>query len=115
MTVNAATTPKLILVVGKNVTQARDLWKDLGLRDKYPREARVKYVSQNPFMLDGLNPDGILIILVGEHWLNPIMESSVMHHYLKRGATVARVHELLTRLLSDFVTIEVGEDSDEQA
>lgn len=90
MTVNTATTPKLILVVGKDITQARDLWKDLGLRDKYPREARVKYVSRNPFMLDGLNPDGMLIVLIGQHWLNPIMESSVMKQYMKFGATVVK-------------------------
>jgi hypothetical protein len=90
MTVNAATTPKLILVVGKDVTQARDLWKDLGLRDKYPREARVKYVSQNPFMLDGLNPDGMLIILIGQHWLNPIMESWSMRFFMNNGAIVVK-------------------------
>ncbi|OMD85602.1 hypothetical protein BSK49_18985 [Paenibacillus odorifer] len=90
MTVNTVTIPKLILVVGKDVTQARDLWKDLGLRDKYPSEARVKYVSRNPFMLDGLNPDGMLIVLIGQHWLNPIMESSVMNHYMKFGATVVK-------------------------
>lgn len=88
MTSNTATTPKLILVVGKDVTQARDLWKDLGLRDKYSREARVKYVSRNQYMLDGHDPFSTLIILVGQYWLNPIMDSSVMKHYLKFGVTV---------------------------
>ncbi|WP_342477794.1 hypothetical protein NYE24_00615 [Paenibacillus sp. FSL H7-0350] len=93
MTVDTVVALKTILVVGKDVTQARNLWKDLGLRDKYPREAKVKYVSRNPFILDGLNPAEMLIVLVGQHWLNPIMESSVMQHYMKRGATVVN-HEL---------------------
>jgi hypothetical protein len=90
MTVNKATTPKLILVVGKDITQARDLWKDLGLEDKYPREVRVKYVSRNHFMLDGLKPDGMMIILVGEYWINPIIKSSVMNHYMEHGAIVVK-------------------------
>ncbi|ETT46287.1 hypothetical protein BSK66_25580 [Paenibacillus odorifer] len=90
MTVNTATTPKLILVVGKDVTQAHDLWKGLGLREKYPSEARVKYVSRNSSMLDGHDPFSMLIILVGQYWLNPIMESSVINHYMKFGATVVK-------------------------
>ncbi|OMD20669.1 hypothetical protein NSS98_25420 [Paenibacillus sp. FSL E2-0274] len=90
MTVNTATTPKLILVVGRDVTQARDLWKDLGLRDKYPREARVKYVSRHSFMLDGLNSDGMVIVLVGGYWLNPIMESWSMRWFMNNGAIVVK-------------------------
>lgn len=114
MTVNTVTAPRLILVVGKDVTQARDLWKDLGLRDKYPREARVKYVSRNPYMLDGLNPAGMLIVLLGQHEQNPIMESSVMNQFIKLGATVARVHDAPTRLLFNPVTIQVGADNASQ-
>ena len=115
MTTNIASPPRLILVVGKDITQARDIWKDSSLRDKYPREVRVKYVSRNPFMLDGLNPDGMLIVLVGQHWLNPIMESWRMRFFMNNGATVAKVHEQFTRPFPDLVTIKVGEDSGEQA
>lgn len=86
MKANIAAPPKLILVVGRDTSQARDLWKRV--RDKYPREARVKYVSRNPFMLDGLNPDGMLIVLVGEYRLNPIMESWSMRYFMDNGAVV---------------------------
>lgn len=78
----------LILVVGCNQRQSRDLWK--GVRHKYPVPGRVKYMGRNEYQLDGLNPQGMLIVLVGTYWFNPIMDSRTMKLYLKHGATVVR-------------------------
>ncbi|MYX21961.1 hypothetical protein GTY77_18120 [Streptomyces sp. SID8380] len=78
----------LILVVGCNQTQARDLWAMV--RHKYPVASRVKYVSRNPCGLDGLNYQGMLIVLVGTYWLNPVMDSTGMKWLMKLGAEVVR-------------------------
>lgn len=78
----------LILVIGKDTAQAHSLWKLV--RDKYPKEVRVKFVSRNEYMLDGLNPitRKILIVLVGEYWLNPIYESRPIRQFMELGADV---------------------------
>jgi len=75
-----------ILVIAKNSAQAQFLWRSV--RDKYPKEARVKYVSRNEYMLDGLNASKMLIVLVGEYWLNPAFESSSIQWFKQRGADV---------------------------
>lgn len=75
-----------ILVIGKNSAQAQFLWRYV--RDKYPKEARVKFVSRNEYTLDGLDARKMLIVLVGEYWLNPISESSHIQYFKKLGADV---------------------------
>ncbi|MFD3261868.1 hypothetical protein ACE3MQ_25030 [Paenibacillus lentus] len=80
----------LILVIGRNSTEARSLWKLV--KAKYPREARVKFVSRNEYMLDGLNPMTMKmqIVLVGGYWLNPIYESRSIRQLLKMGVDVVK-------------------------
>lgn len=75
-----------ILVIGKNSAQAQFLWRYV--RDKYPKDARVKFVSRNEYALDGLDARKMLIVLVGEHWLNPISESRHIQYFKKLGAEV---------------------------
>ncbi|AZS16464.1 hypothetical protein [Paenibacillus lutimineralis] len=74
-----------ILVVGKDIGQAKFLWRII--RDKYPKESRVKFIDKD-WQLDGLCPWTMLIIFVGEYWLNPTHESRVLRMYQQRGADV---------------------------
>ncbi|WP_055108969.1 hypothetical protein [Paenibacillus ihumii] len=80
----------LILVIGKDTAQAHSLWKLV--RDKYPKEVRVKFLSRNAYMLDELNPMTMKmqIVLVGEYWLNPIYESRPIRQLLKMDVDVVK-------------------------
>ncbi|PAD73896.1 hypothetical protein [Paenibacillus campinasensis] len=76
-----------ILVIGKDSAQAQFLWRYV--REKYPKDARVKFVSRNEYTLYGLDASKMLIVLVGEYWLNPVLESSPIQWFKRLGAKVA--------------------------
>lgn len=77
-----------ILVIGKNQEQAKHLWKDV--KDKYKKTTWgfVKFVGRKEHQLEGHNPMGMLIVLVGEHWLNPITNCKVFQMFRRLGADV---------------------------
>ncbi|RUT48614.1 hypothetical protein EJP82_01345 [Paenibacillus anaericanus] len=77
---------ELILVIGKNVEQAKFLWRLV--RDKHPKDARVKFVGRNPTFLDGLNHEAMLIVLIGQWQLNPVATCSHVQWFEKLGARV---------------------------
>lgn len=77
----------IILVISKDKEQAKYFWRDF-LRDKYPKEARVKFVSRNDYALDGLSYENMTIIHVGEWWLNPAADRGAIQWYKKLGAKV---------------------------
>ncbi|MFU1798187.1 hypothetical protein ACM1RC_30325 [Paenibacillus azoreducens] len=77
-----------ILVVGKNQEQARSLWQDM--KDKYKKTTWgfVKFAGRKERQLDGHRPFGMLIVLVGEYWLNPITNCETFQMFKRLGADV---------------------------
>lgn len=77
---------KIVLVIAKDVQQAKHLWLDI--KHKYEHLGRVKFVSNRPEMLQGLNHEGMTIIYVGEYWLNKTYSSDVVIWFERLGAEV---------------------------
>lgn len=77
----------VILVIAKNAEQAQLLWRHR-LRDRYPEDARVKFISRNQSAMDGLRSEGMTIIYAGEWRLNPSADCSAIEWYKKLGAKV---------------------------
>lgn len=75
-----------ILVIGKDCAQAKFLWRFV--RNKYPKDAWVKFVGRDASFLDGLCPWTMAIIFVGEYWRNPISDSPHIQHFKRLGADV---------------------------
>lgn len=75
-----------IMVIGKDYTQAHFLWRFI--RHKY--SGKVKFVSRNEYILDGYSPFvmKMLIVFVGEHWLNPMAEHPRIRQFIAEGADV---------------------------
>lgn len=73
-----------ILVVARDVTQAKFLWRDI--KHKYEHLGRVRFVSNHWHVLDGLNPDGMIIIRIGEYWLNKSNDSDAIRWFEQLGA-----------------------------
>lgn len=75
-----------IFVIGKDYTQAQFLWRFI--RHKY--SGKVKFVSRNGYILDGFSPFRMkmLIVFVGEHWLNPMAKYPRFLQFIAEGADV---------------------------
>lgn len=75
-----------IFIIGKDYTQAQFLWRFI--RHKY--SGKVKFVSRSGYMLDGFSPFTMkmLIVFVGEHWLNPMAEHPRIRQFIAEGAEV---------------------------
>lgn len=74
----------IVLVIAKDIAQAKFLWRNI--KHKYEHLGRVKFVSNNPGMLDGLNHEEMTIIYVGEYWLNKSTGSEVVNWFRRLGA-----------------------------
>ncbi|MBP1907092.1 hypothetical protein J2Z32_003757 [Paenibacillus turicensis] len=75
-----------ILVIAKDWRQAAFLWGYV--RDKYPKDARVRFVSRNEYMLDGLCAWRMAIVFLGEYETNLMASHPRIKGFINLGADV---------------------------
>lgn len=79
------------LVVGRTVSEAKTIWKRV--KTRYPSYKYTQFVSRNPYVLDGINPENISLFMLQGCVDNPIVNDQMFRWIIDNAAEVIYVEE----------------------
>ncbi|MED4579032.1 hypothetical protein P9480_09745 [Bacillus atrophaeus] len=79
------------LVVGRTVSEAKAIWKRV--KTNYPNYKYTKFVSRNPYGIDGINAENVTLYMLPGYAENPIVEDRHFRWIIKLAAEVIYVEE----------------------
>ncbi|MED4787506.1 hypothetical protein P9429_11485 [Bacillus atrophaeus] len=79
------------LVVGRTVNEAKTIWKRV--KANYPNYKYTKFVSRNPYGIDGINAENVTLYMLPGYAENPIVEDRHFRWIIKLAAEVIYVEE----------------------
>ncbi|MED4844086.1 hypothetical protein [Bacillus atrophaeus] len=85
---------KRVFVVGRTVTHAKKQWSNI--RSRYPHYESPRFISRNAANLDGLDPDGMVLVLLKGYLENPIVKNEYFHYLVDNVSDVKYESEGIT-------------------
>ncbi|AAU23088.1 MULTISPECIES: hypothetical protein [Bacillus] len=82
---------RLALVVGRTVSEAKTIWKRV--KTNYPSYKYTQFVSRNPYVLDGINPEYVALFMLPGCADNPIVNDPMFRWVIDNAYEVTCVEE----------------------
>ncbi|OJT54161.1 hypothetical protein [Bacillus licheniformis] len=82
---------RLALVVGRTVSEAKTIWKRV--KANYPSYKYTKFVSRNPYVIDGINAEDVTLYMLQGYAENPIVKDTHFRWIIDNAAEVIYVEE----------------------
>ncbi|MCD2486853.1 hypothetical protein NSQ93_23225 [Bacillus sp. FSL W8-0445] len=82
---------RLALVVGRTVSEAKTMWKRV--KTNYPSYKYTQFVSRNPYVLDGINPEYVALFMLPGCADNPIVNDPMFRWVIDNAYEVTYVEE----------------------
>ncbi|MER1284897.1 hypothetical protein NQS33_21440 [Bacillus sp. C5(2022)] len=82
---------RLALAVGRTVSEAKTIWKRV--KTNYPSYKYTQFVSRNPYVLDGINPEYVALFMLPGCADNPIVNDPMFRWVIDNAYEVTCVEE----------------------
>ncbi|MEC1867907.1 hypothetical protein [Bacillus paralicheniformis] len=79
------------LVVGRTVSEAKTIWRRV--KTRYPNYKYTQFVSRNPYVLDGINPEYVALFMLPGYADNPIVNDPMFRWVIDNAYEVTYVEE----------------------
>ncbi|MEC0395440.1 hypothetical protein P8785_06215 [Bacillus subtilis] len=92
--INRSSSWRRVYVVGRTVTDAKKQWSNI--RSRYPQYKSPRFISHNAANLDGLDPDGMVLVLLTGYLENPIVKNNYFRYLVENASDVKYESEGIT-------------------